>query len=133
MEVGDDDGQAGEVVGVGEHGVVLAVLLVDAEDHRLARGVARLDEVARPPATSSTGGERVGGGDDDGETAGAEPALERRRVEQHGGARAEVADDVDVAERTDHVPEASRTAYSTAPAQRERTSTTTPRRHWIMG
>ncbi len=104
MQVSDDDRKPGEVVRVGEDGVVLALLLVDAEHHRLRRRVARLDDVPAHRGDVVDGaGERVRGRDDDGQATRAQSALEGRRVEQHRGARTEAADDLDVAERTHHV------------------------------
>ncbi len=47
VQVRDDDRHPAEVVGVGQRGVVRALLLVDPEDHRLQWGVARLDHVPR--------------------------------------------------------------------------------------
>jgi len=84
--------------------VVLAVLLVDAEHHRLGGRVAGLHDVARHGGdVVHRAGERRRRRDDDGETARAQPALERGRVEQHRGPRSQVADDPDVAECTDDV------------------------------
>ena len=61
--------------------VVRALLLVDAEDHRLQRGVAGLDHVPRP--RGRVGRQPVGQGDHERQAPGAQPPLQRADVQQH--------------------------------------------------
>lgn len=102
MQVGDDDGQSVERVGVGEQVVVRRALLVRARDHRLQRQVAGLDQV--------TGGlRRLGadrpvraeGGDHEGVAAGAQPAVEGGDVQQDAVADLRSGHQVGVRERAD--------------------------------
>ena len=53
VQVGDDDRQPVQRVGVAQHRVVRGVLLVDAEHRRLQRRVAGLDQVTRSGAGSA--------------------------------------------------------------------------------
>ena len=80
VQVGDDDRHPAEVVGLGELGVVRAVLLVDGEQHLLHRGVPRLDDVPGPGRW--VGRQVVGAGDDERQATGAQPPEQGRRVEQ---------------------------------------------------
>ena len=90
VQVRHHDGQAGEVVGVAQELVVRRLLVVDAQDHRLQRGVARLDQVTR--SGRRVGGCAVGQRDHERVAAGAEPAGQGGDVEQDPVADLRAAD-----------------------------------------
>ena len=82
VQVGHHDGHPAEVVGLAQQLVLVGLLLVDAEHHRLQRGVAGLDQVAG--AVRRVGGQPVRHRHHERVAARAERAVERGGVEQDG-------------------------------------------------
>ena len=90
VQVGDHDGGAAQVVGLAQDVVRRRLRVVGAQDHRLQRRVARLDQVPGPVVV---GRQPVGHRGDHGAAAGAEPAGQRTRRQQHPVADLRVADE----------------------------------------
>ena len=81
--------------------MVRALLLVDAEDHRLQRRVSRLDDVSG--SRLRVGWQAVRDGHDQGRPTGAQLALQRSDIEQDPVAGLGLADQVGVGQGLDRL------------------------------
>ena len=88
-----------QIIGIAKSLVVPTLLLVDAENHRLQRRVAGLDDV--PAGGLWNRGQSVGDGDDHRHAARPETAVDRVGVHQHPVADDRFSDEVCVGQRCD--------------------------------
>ncbi len=98
VQVGDDDGHPVDRVGLDQHVVVDAVLLVHREEHLLLRGVARLDDV--PGGVGSVLRKAVRDGHDERQPTSSQTLEQGRGVEDHPVARLRAPDHRRVGEAT---------------------------------